>query len=509
MLRKVKISNGWVEGIPAADPRITAFKGIPFAQPPVGDLRWREPQPVKDWEGVLKCSTFGPIPMQSTPGLGDPEQLYNKEWHVDSDIAISEDCLYLNVWTPAKKEDEKLPVMAWIFGGGMVGGYTSEMEFDGERIARRGVILVSIGYRVNGFGFLAHPELTAESSKGFSGNYGLLDQRAGLEWIQKNIKSFGGDPGNVTVCGQSAGGRSTLCHITSPINEGLFNKAIIQSGGGLMVGYRGFYPQLKTAEQKGIEFFDMLGVSNLKEARKLDAEFVLQKAMEFYTPQYRWGPIVDGYFIKEDPVEAIVAGRQHNIPCIASSTTNDMNFKPDFNTIDDLVEYAKENFGDKSEDYIRLFDSCNGDMDSINQLAKYDALEIGNIALAKEIVRHNQSKIYLSMFGPEMPGDNAGCFHSSDLWFTFETLAKCWRPFKGKHYDLARQMCNYWTNFVKNGDPNGNDNDGTPMPKWKPFGQQDIKLMFFGDTAQMKVSSDKMLDFLAEQEIAAAKRANK
>ena len=175
MLREVRVENGLVRGIPAADPRITAFKGIPYAAPPVGELRWRAPQPAADWEGVRDCARFGPIAMQETPGL-DPNAFYSKEWHVDPEIPMSEDCLQLNIWTPAKSADEKLPVMVWIFGGGLYNGYPAEMEFDGERFARRGVILVSVNYRLNAFGFLAHPEITKECPE-FPTNFGHLDQR--------------------------------------------------------------------------------------------------------------------------------------------------------------------------------------------------------------------------------------------------------------------------------------------------------------------------------------------
>ena len=238
MLRKVTVETGIVQGIPAANPRVTVFKGIPFAVPPVGNLRWRAPQPAKPWAGILKADTFAPIAMQETPGL-NPDAFFSKEWHVDSEIPMSEDCLYLNIWTPAKTGNEKLPVMIWIFGGGMVGGYTSEMEFDGERIARRDVVLVSINYRVNGFGFLSHPELTAENLEHTSGNYGLLDQCAGIQWVKRNITNFGGDPEKITIFGQSAGGRSVICQVSSPLTKGLFAGAIAQSGGGMAITYRG------------------------------------------------------------------------------------------------------------------------------------------------------------------------------------------------------------------------------------------------------------------------------
>ena len=217
MIKKATVEGGVVVGAPAADPRIFSFKGIPFAAPPVGDLRWRAPRPAENWEGVRNCFEFGPIAMQETPGL-DPNAFYSKEWHVDPEIPMSEDCLQLNVWTPAKSADEKLPVMVWIFGGGYQCGYTAEMEFDGERIARRGVILVSVNYRVNVFGFLCHPELTAEDPE-FPTNFGHLDQRAGTLWAKNNIAAFGGDPDNVTIFGQSGGGGKVTVRTAVPVKQ--------------------------------------------------------------------------------------------------------------------------------------------------------------------------------------------------------------------------------------------------------------------------------------------------
>ena len=226
MIRTAKTENGMVRGIEAADPRITAFKGIPFAAPPVGENRWRAPQPAADWEGVREAYRFAPISMQSIPGLGT--DIYCREWHVDPQIDMDEDCLYLNVWTGAKDAQEKRPVLVWFFGGGLQCGYPAEMEFDGERLARRGIVVVSVNYRVNVFGYLAHPDLTAQQPEAPS-NFGSLDQQAGLRWVARNIAAFGGDPGNVTIAGQSAGGGSVLSQMSCKDNEGLFQKAIIMS----------------------------------------------------------------------------------------------------------------------------------------------------------------------------------------------------------------------------------------------------------------------------------------
>lgn len=481
MLRKTRVKNGLVSGIPAADPRITVYKGLPFAKPPIGNLRWQPPQPPDDWQGTLIADTFAPIPMQEKPGSGNPNDLYNKEWHVDPDIPMSEDCLYLNVWTPAKKADEKLPVMLWIFGGGMCCGYSSEMEFDGERIARRGVVLVSLNYRVNAFGFLAHKDLSQESNEGISGNYGLLDQLAGLKWIRDNISNFGGDPENVTLFGQSAGGRSVISHLVSPLSRGYFQKAIAQSGGGMILSWRNRYPNLSEAEKIGERFLETLGVRTINEARAIDAESLLLKSLEFI-PMHRWGPIIDGRFMIEDPVDAVRNGRQSDIPVMAGSTTDEMVYRPAAENYTQLVRILQDQLGESAASYIS---ACRVDQDqdietAINKVS-YNLSDLGNRVWAQIMAENYSNKLFLYRFGPDIPGDNAGVFHSSELWFVFETLAKCWRPFTGKHYDLARKMCNYWTNFAKYGNPNGKDCDGNDLPVWEPYDKGSYVNIFFGD----------------------------
>ena len=291
MLRQTTIKNGKVRGLPGNDPRITVYKGIPFAAPPTGDLRWKAPQPCEDWEGTLEAFQFGPISVQDQPAVGT--DVYCKEWHVDPDIPMSEDCLYLNVWTPAKSADEKLPVLLWYFGGGFQWGYTAEMEFNGERLARRGIVVVSVNYRLAALGFLAHPELTAESPDA-PANFGLLDQKAGLNWVYENIAAFGGDPENITIAGQSAGGGSVLNQITNKDNFGLIKGAVIMSGLIRFPGDDILLPvDLKKAEEKGKEFLDFLGVKNIAEARKLDAFEIRNKYGEWAQNHPRFAPCQD------------------------------------------------------------------------------------------------------------------------------------------------------------------------------------------------------------------------
>ena len=485
MLRTAKTENGWVEGPPAADPRVTAFKGIPFAAPPVGENRWRAPQPCENWEGVRKCYAFAPISMQEIPG-GDPDNIYTREWHVDSEIPMSEDCLYLNVWTPAKSTEEKLPVLVWIFGGAFQCGYTAEMEFDGERIARRGVICVTVNYRVNVFGFLSHPLLQQEQPDACWGNYGIEDQRAGIAWVKRNIANFGGDPENITIGGQSAGAGSVSAQLVSPLTKGMFQKAITQSGGGLRkYGQGSAAVPLEEALENGKRFFEKLGVSTLEEARAIDAETLRDQAIAFGGIR-TWAPTVDGKFLLADPSDCFYRNDYHDVPILLGNCGNEHERgalkKPE--NLSDVEAYAKANLGKYAEDFIRAANVSTDEQAA--QFGSSDAVFIGrcvnNLLFLERQKEFGRKNVYCYYFNPSYPGwDNPGAFHSSELWFVFETLAKCWRPFTGKHYDLARNVCNYWTNFIKNGDPNGIDADGTPMAQWKPYTNEDPFVIYLSE----------------------------
>lgn len=479
MLRRVKTENGWVKGIEAADPRITAFKGVPFAAPPVGENRWRAPQPAQDWEGDLECYRFANISMQDTPGVGDG--LYDREWHVDSKIPMGEDCLYLNIWTPAKTGDEKLPVLVWYFGGGLQWGYPAEMEFDGERVARRGVIFVSVNYRIGVFGFLAHPELTA-SQPDAPANFGSLDQQAGLKWVKRNISAFGGDPDNITIAGQSAGGGSVMAQMTCPDNYGLFKRAIVQSamiknpyghGGPIRAG--GF----EAAQKNGENFIKFLGVDSIEEARKLDAFYIRDKYGEFARSNPRFYTVQDNKFCFGDSMKLYCEGKHANVDIMAGNTKDEFISSLRAESEADLENKAKEIFGDRADEFLSCEEAHA--TDGRGNYAFAQGIECYVKALYEtDIERGGDKRRYYYSFDIEMPGDDhPGSFHSCELWFFFETLAKCHRPFTGKYYDVARQMCNYYCNFIKTGDPNGVDIDGTEMPKWEEYGKSSSKGVHF------------------------------
>lgn len=470
MLRIVNTENGTVRGIEAADPRITSFKGIPFAAPPIGENRWRAPQPAADWNGILDCSRFKNISMQDTPGLGT--DIYCREWHVDPEIPMGEDCLYLNIWTPAKSADEKLPVLIWYFGGGLQWGYPSEMEFDGERMARRGIIVVSVNYRLGVFGFIAHPELT-KSQPDAPTNFGSLDQQAGLMWVRRNISAFGGDPDNITISGQSAGGGSVMSQITCPSNFGHIKRAIVQSGlirtPYIPDGF-GTPCKMEVVEKYGTRFFEeYLGVKTLDEARKLDAFFIRDKYGEYAQSNPRFFTNLDGKFSVGDPMTLCCQGKSANIPILAGNTVDEFHSSIPADNLSELESRAKEIFGEDSETFLSLPGAK--ETDGNGNYSVVSGIECSCKALFSSLKEQgNNFNCYYYSFNPDIPGDdNPGSFHSSELWFTFETLAKCSRAYVGHHYDLARRMCNYWCNFVKNGDPNGLDSDGTPMPRWDAY----------------------------------------
>jgi len=502
MLRKVTVETGTLRGIPAADPRITAFLGVPFAAPPVGALRWRAPQPAASWEGVRPALEFAPISMQRIPGLA-ANDIYTREWNVDPEIPMDEDCLYLNVWTPAKRADEKLPVYVWYFGGGLQVGNPAEMEFNGERIARRGIVVVTVNYRVNVFGFLAHPALTAENPA-FPANFGNLDQKAGTEWVKRNIAVFGGDPGNITIGGQSAGGGSVLTQLASPLTEGLFQRAIVQSG-IMLGGYADRSPlrrqTLADAEKEGEAFFRFLGVETLEEARAIDACTLRDKALEY---KGFWGTVVDGNYLPAGSMERILQNKRHKVPLLMGNTSSEFKAVPEADSFAVFEQLARDKFGDRAEEFLRIVRADTLEQTIAN--ATYSPIELGvRATYARTAMLPDAPNNYYYVFDAEIPGwDHPGTFHSVDLWFFFETLAACWRPFKGKHYDLARHMCNYWANFIRNGDPNGPDADGAQMPDWQPYENNAGPMVFAGKPAMSDPdSASPLMRFLVDFQLSA------
>jgi len=477
MLRQVRTENGLVRGIEAADPRITSFKGIPFAAPPTGRNRWRAPQPCENWAGVRDCSRFAPISMQWIPGLGD--DIYCREWHVDPEIPMGEDCLYLNVWTKAKKPGEKMPVLVWFFGGGLQCGYPAEMEFDGERIARRGIVVVTVNYRVGALGFLTHPQISREQPDA-PANFGNLDQQAGLQWVQRNIAAFGGDPEKVTIAGQSAGGGSVMSQLACKANAGLFSNAVVMSAMIFDPYLRreiGRPETLKQAEKKGEDFFAFLGVKTLEEARMIDAVTLQRKYEKYMESHVPFFTVQDDLFCVGDPIALYRKGDCVDVAMMAGNTGDEFLNTIDADSAEKLAAEASRIFGAEAETFLSFPES--GKVLPGQGYAPVSGIECtvkGTLADAAKTGRRG----YCYCFSPDIPGwDNPGTFHSSDLWFWFETLAKCWRPFVGRHYDLARQMCDYFCNFIRTGDPNGKDLNGEELPRWDAWTEEAPCTMMF------------------------------
>ncbi|HPI69294.1 MAG TPA: carboxylesterase family protein [Bacteroidales bacterium] len=421
------IEGGQIKGVETATPGVMIYKGIPYAAPPVGDLRWREPQPVIPWEGVKICDTFGAAGPQK---LTDPGSFYDKEFYSQSPHVKNEDCLYLNVWTPeAGNTEANLPVAMWIHGGAYRNGFGHENEFDGTAWAEHGVILVTINYRLGILGFLAHPELTAESPNASSGNYGILDQVAALKWIKANIAQFGGNPDQITIFGQSAGAGSVQTLVASPLTKGLIQGAIIQSGGGI-----GSRPgtTLQDAEMTGESIMRFYDCNSIDEMRAVDAEEFgdfENRTETFMKAENRMAylsPNIDGYLLKESFSEAAINGNLADIPYIIGGTIVDM-----------------RGMSKPIEDFCLIREEQGG-------------------------------KAYAYQFARPLPGDDAGAFHSSELWFIFHTLDRCWRPLTEGDEDLSQYMVDCWTNFSKSGNPNGQGEE-----KWKPYTTNNPFFMLF------------------------------
>jgi para-nitrobenzyl esterase len=420
------IEGGKVVGVPTQTKGVVAYKGIPFAAPPVGDLRWKEPQPVLPWKGVKAADKYGAAAQQVT---WDPQSFYGKEWRASGSVPFGEDCLYLNIWTPAAgRTGKRLPVAMWIHGGGFREGFAFEPEMDGgEEWASRGVILVSVTYRLGVLGFFSHPLLSAESPHKVSGNYGLLDQIAALRWIHANIEQFGGDPGNITVFGQSAGAGSVQALCASPLSKHLISHAISMSGGGLS-DFRLGGGSLDTVQAANKVFMDYFKKTSLKEMRALSFDELLQMSKD-YSEETKtrifWSPIVDNYVSNGTFAEEAKAGRIADIPYMFGYTAND------------LFDMTKA-----VEDFCAL--------------------------------RAEKSKkpAYGYLFARQLPGDTSGAFHSSDLWYVFHTFRYSWRPFTAGDQALSNQMVGYWTNFAMSGNPNGTD-EGV----WTPYSLAIPKLM--------------------------------
>ncbi len=416
--REVRLKYGVVKG--SEEDESVVYKGIPYARPPVGALRFCPPQEAEPWNGVLCADSF---PNRNYMPVSDGKSFYDKEFYWDPkyETPYSEDCLYLNIWQPKNDQKAPFPVAFWIHGGGYDHGYGHEMEFDGAEYNKRGVLLVTFNYRVGVLGFLAHPWLSQESEEKISGNYGLLDQIFALKWVRENISSFGGDPDNITVFGQSAGAVSAQILTTSPLTENWISKAIFQSG---LSYYTGVFSntRLAEAEQTGSEFTKYCGIGSLDELRSIAPEKLLEYQIAFSRLHpdrlMCFSPNIDNHLLTEDLEKSVEKGSIKNISYMLGSTKDDV--------------WVTTEILDRGE---------KGPL--------YESIE----AWSRKVIENSMKAPYVYYFTRDLPGDDAGSFHSAELWYTFGTLSRSSRPMGKDDYVLSREMLDAWTEFMKSGSP--------------------------------------------------------
>lgn len=487
-LTRVTVSSGQVEGTSEAS-GIISFKGIPYAAPPVGDLRWTAPRAVNQWDTVLKANQFGPRAMQA-PIFGDMGFRSN---------GMSEDCLYLNVWTPARSASDKLPVLVYFYGGGFVAGDGSEARYDGESMAKKGIVALTVNYRLGVFGLMAHPELTAESPNKASGNYTLLDQAAALSWVKNNIAAFGGDPEKITIAGESAGSVSVSAQMASPLSRNLINGAIGESGS--LLGTLSAVT-LSAAEQNGIAFAKTLGAGSLKELRNIPADSLLAASMK-YGP-FRFSMNVDGYFFPKNPYKIFESGEQSSVPLLVGWNSEEMNYR----TVLGNEKPTKENYekairrlyNDQADEVLKLYPANSDDEvekvatdlagDRFISFSTWKWADLHSNTSKKPVYRYYYERPRPAMreeMGDASPGlaggvqrgqpkmpPAKGAVHSAEIEYAMGNLdynkVYAWTE---DDYKVSRIMQEYFANFIKKGDPNGEG-----LPAWTSItGNKEVPVM--------------------------------
>jgi para-nitrobenzyl esterase len=458
---QVKVESGIVEGKPEGT--VNAFLGIPYAAPPVGELRWRPPSPPSKWAGVRPATEFGPRCMQG--------RIYSDM--VFRDSGPSEDCLSLNVWTPT--DAKKLPVMVWIYGGGFLAGGTSEPRQDGRNLAKQGVVVVSMNYRLGVFGFFTHPDLAAESGKKAAGNYGLFDQTAALQWVQRNIAAFGGDPGNVTIFGESAGSFSVSAQMASPLAKGLFQKAIGESGAAFHSNGLPF-KTLEEPEQEDAKFAETaLGLKPLAALRAVSAENLLEASLKEENGErvFHFDADVDGDFLPESIPAIFAHGAQNDVPLLAGWNRDEDHFsvekeKP---ATASARETAEKEFGARASEFLKVY-PASSEVEAVRSLNDFSGdkfiawstwkwLEAQKTSGKQAVYRY---RFDLSLPSPENKPEGLGAYHSAEIEYVFGQLDSKALPFRASDRKLSEQMQKYWSNFARSGDPNG-----PRLPKWPPY----------------------------------------
>ena len=505
----VRIETGLLSGIPGRAPSVTVFKGIPYAAPPVGELRFRPPQPPIPWQGVRNARQFGKICPQTGPKDG-----------------MSEDCLFANVWAGAASAAERRPVFVWIYGGGFTGGSGSNPQFDGEALAKKGVIVVTFNYRVGAFGFLATPELSKETGHNASGNFGLMDDVAVLQWVHKNIAAFGGDPNRVTIGGQSAGAGSVGFLAMSPLAKGLFHRAIAESHARysrdtelryLSVSWR----SLKNAEATGVKFAEQRGAHSLKDLRAMPwdqlivspdvADESVETGSDAKPPLFR--PVVDGWVLPLNYSQTYARRAQNNVAYIAGNNRDETGAVPESTfaarrapggsasrpglprtnvTLADLLSAAKRKFGALASEFLKLYPASNDDDAALqNNESVRDNSRVSTFLWATDWKKGASQPVYTYYWTHRPTGDPAGARHGSEVLFVFNNLYLRDQPWTGEDRKAADIISSYWVNFAANGNPNG-----PGLPEWPAFNPKSPTVMEIGDRfGPIPVASEPRLAF--------------
>lgn len=470
----VRIEQGQVSGVPGSDPSVRVYKGIPYAAPPVGDLRWSAPKPAADWPGVRNADHFSANCMQTPYPEGS---LYRSDPQ-----PMSEDCLYLNIWTAAKSASDKRPVMVWIHGGAFTRGSGSTKTYDGENLAKRGVVVVTINYRLAIFGFFAHPELTQESEHHSSGDYGILDEIAALQWVQKNISAFGGDPKGVTIFGESAGSWAVNVLVASPLTKGLFQRAIGESGAN-------FSPMSKLAdlEKSGAR------AGSVQELRAKSADDVLKMTGAFSVN-------VDGWLLPTDVMTVFEKGQQNDVPILIGSNADEGTaFMPPKVTLAGFEANAKQNFGANTEKFLKIYPATS-DEEAWKASAAFMRDRTFGLQMrtwARLQTKTGKARAYLYYFSRVPPGplsDHYGAFHASEISYVFGTGDIGRRNWQDADRKLSGIMSSYWVNFATTGNPNGKG-----LPAWPEYDEKkDLALGLGDEVAPIPVPNKTALDFMTE-----------
>jgi para-nitrobenzyl esterase len=485
-LKIISIESGLISGYYNEQTGVYAYKGIPFAAAPVGELRWKAPRSAIPWKGVKECLVFSASPMQVKPVsffIIGPEFVVPQQ-------PLSEDCLYLNVWTAAKSSREKRPVMVWIYGGGFQTGGAAAAGYSGEALAEQGIVFVSFNYRLGIFGFLSHPALTKESIHHSSGNYALMDQIAALNWVKKNIRKFGGDPDRVTIAGQSAGSASVNCLLASPLARGLFQGAIGESGSLVVENPILHMRTLAEAEKDGEKMAAKLNAPGLPSLRAMTTDEIQQKAAGFYAP------IIDGYIMPFSVAESYKNGMQTQVPLL-TGWNGDEGFIFGISAKEDFAKQAM-GFGADSNLFKKYFPSATDSESIASQisLSVYKTIGVSQYIWALKQNENNPSKTFLYIFTRKPPaeGDKKrfGAYHTAEIGYALhnlDSIQRLWQPVDKR---LEKLMSAYWVQFVKTGDPNQPGN-----PPWGPFSNQHPQSMIFSDTSAGQILPNKeALDFL-------------